>query len=60
MQITYDALIIPSSGKTDTELYVDIPYDWDCSDESGSDDDGRIVIYLNRLNTIDVLKNFIG
>lgn len=57
---TYDALIIPSSGKTDTELYVDIPYYWDCSDESGSDDDGGIVIYLNRLNTIDVLKNFIG
>lgn len=60
VQVTYDALIIPSSGKTDTELYVDIPYYWDCSDESGSDDDGRIVIYLNRLNTIDVLKNFIG
>lgn len=60
VKVTYDALIIPSSGKTDTELYVDIPYDWDCSDESGSDDDGGIVIYLNRLNTIDVLKNFIG
>lgn len=60
VQVTYDALIIPSSGKTDTELYVDIPYYWDCFDESGSDDDGRIVIYLNRLNTIDVLKNFIG
>lgn len=60
VKVTYDALIIPSSGKTDTELYVDIPYYWDCSDESGSDDDGGIVIYLNRLNTIDVLKNFIG
>lgn len=60
VKVTYDALIIPSSGKTDTELYVDIPYDWDCSDESGSDDDRGIVIYLNRLNTIDVLKNFIG
>lgn len=60
VKVTYDALIIPSSGKTDTEPYVDIPYDWECSDESGSDDDGRIVIYLNRLNTIDVLKNFIG
>lgn len=60
VKVTYDALIIPSYGKTDTELYVDIPYDWDCSDESGSDDDGGIVIYLNRLNTIDVLKNFIG
>lgn len=60
VQVIYDALIIPSSGKTDTEPYVDIPYDWECSDESCSDDDGRIVIYLNRLNTIDVLKNFIG
>lgn len=60
VKVTYDALIIPSSGKTDTEPYVDIPYYWECSDESGSDDDGRIVIYLNRLNTIDVLKNFIG
>lgn len=60
VQVIYDALIIPSSGKTDTEPYVDIPYYWECSDESCSDDDGRIVIYLNRLNTIDVLKNFIG
>lgn len=60
VQVIYDALIISSSGKTDTEPYVDIPYNWECSDESGSDDDGRIVIYLNRLNTIDVLKNFIG
>ena len=60
VKVTYDALIIPSSGKTDTEPYVDIPYYWECSDESGSDDDRGIVIYLNRLNTIDVLKNFIG
>lgn len=58
-QVTYDALIIPSSGKTDTEPYVDIPYDWDSPDEPDYGDDERIVIYLNRLNTIDVLENFI-
>ena len=54
---TYDALIMPYEGKTDTRIHVQINPSWL---PEGSVQLEDVKIYLNRLNMIDVLNSFIN
>ena len=48
----YDALIIPTEGPTNTEVHTDI--DQDYLEQGGHE----IKIFLNKLNTVQVLANY--
>lgn len=54
---TYDTLIMPYEGKTDTRIHVQINPSWL---PEGSVQLEDVKIYLNRLNMIDVLNSFIN
>ena len=53
---TYDALIMPYEGKTDTRIHVQINPSWLPGGSMQLED---VKIYLNRLNMVDVLNSFI-
>lgn len=50
---TYNSLIMPTAGKTNTEMFLDIDKDYLL------DKNKKIQIFLTHLNTQDVLKNFV-
>ena len=49
----FDSLIMPSSGKTRTNKYVNI------NEQYLNQDKKPIIIYLTHLNMIEVLKNYV-
>ena len=51
--ITYDALIVPTSGKTRTQVFVNINASYLPKEFN------HIKIYLEHINMTAVLKNFI-
>ena len=50
---TYNSLIMPTTGKTKTEVFLNL------NDNYLLDDHQKIQIFLTHLNTQDVLKNFV-
>ena len=48
----YDALIVPYEGESVTDIHVNIMSDFLNEGE-------EIIIYINKLNTSSVLKNYI-